>query len=286
MNALFNRPLHRKRREKAAAKFHEVDFLFQTACERLADRLLDMDRTFPLVAELGCHHGSLASHIPPQKIERLIQCDMAQGMVQQAPSNEKLVVDEEWLPFQKDSLNAILSVLSLQWVNDIPGCLIQCRDVLKPDGLLLAVVPGPRTLQELRSCMIKASGSHGAAPRISPFVEVRDAGSLLQRAGFALPVIDNEILTVTYAEPMKLLRELQAMGEANALHEQHKGPPPRHFWPTVLQHYVADHAREDGRIPVTVEFVYITAWKADASQQQPAKRGSGQINLTELFGSP
>lgn len=286
MELLFNRALHRLRRDKAAATLHEVDFILQAAAERLADRLLDIDRRFPLAVDMGCHHGMLAQHLSTAKVGQLVQCDLSPHLLQQAPSPLRLAVDEECLPFAENRISAIFSVLSLQWVNDLPGCLIQCQKALVPDGLFLAVMPGPHTLRELRESLVAVSAERGLSPRISPFVEVRDAGNLLQRAGFALPVVDNELLTVTYAEPMKLLRELQQMGENNALCAQHKGMTAKDFWPQVLAYYQQHYANADGRLPVTVELVFLTGWKPHASQQQPAKRGSGQVNLTQLFGTP
>lgn len=281
----FNRPLHKLRRRNAAATLPTVDFLLQEACARLADRLLDIDRSFPLTVELGCHHGAFVDHIAPEKVGQLVQCDLAERMVAQAPSLLKLVADEEALPFAHNSLDAIFSTLSLHWVNDLPGCLIQCLQALKPDGLFLAVMPGPHTLQELRQSIVAASAETGLKPYISPFVEVRDAGGLLQRAGFALPVVDNETITITYRDPMNILRELQKMGETNALLEQHKGLTGKSFWPRVIEHYQQHHTTEDDTFRVTVELVFLTGWKPHASQQQPAKRGSGKVSLSTFFDS-
>lgn len=282
---LFDRSLHRRRRDKAAAGFAQVDFLVREAAARLADRLLDIDRQFPLAAELGCHGGQLAEAIAGSgKVGTLMQADLSEAMVRQA-EGLRLVADEEQLPFAEDSLGAIFSVLSLQWVNDLPGCLIQCRKALKPDGLLLAALPGPRTLQELRESILAVSVDRGLAPRISPFVEVRDAGGLLQRAGFALPVVDNEIVTVNYKDRFKLLHELQKMGEGNALIQRHKGLTGKEFWPQVMEYYQAHYALADGRLPATAELVFLTGWKPYASQQQPARRGSGQVSLGEVFSA-
>lgn len=277
---LFNRPLHRLRREKAAAGFAQVDFLLRETADRLADRLEDIQRHFPLALDAGCHTGALAS----PKIGTLIQADYSQAMVRQAPSPLKLVMDEEFLPFAPESLDAVCSNLSLHWVNDLPGCLVQLRRALKADGLFLAVVPGPRTLQELRESLLAVSTGIGKiAPRISPFVEVRDAGALLQRAGFALPVIDSETITLTYREPLTLLQELRRMGEANALMQQHRGLTGKNFWPQVMQHYQQHYGDPQGRLKVTVELVFMTAWAPHASQQQPAKRGSGKTSLASAL---
>ncbi len=281
---LFNRRLHELRRKAAAEEIAQADFILRESAARLADRLQDIQREFPLALDLGCHHGLLAEEIKATgKIGTLIQADLSISMVVRA-NFPKLVMDEEMISFAGQSLDAVLSNLSLQWVNDLPGTLVQLRRALKPDGLLLAVVPGPRTLQELRQSLLAVSANLGkAAPRISPFVEVRDAGALLQRAGFALPVIDSEIITLTYSDPLALLRELQSLGETNALIEQHKGMTGKSFWPQVFEHYQRHYTDERGRVKATLELVFMTAWAPHDSQQQPAKRGSGTVKLADAL---
>ena len=272
---LFNRKLHQLRREKAAADFSRVDFLKQEVSERLADRLLDIDRSFPLVLELGCHQGQLSEALPAGKLGRLIQADFTHAFA------KDIQLDEEFIPFAQHSLDAVLSSFNLHWVNDLPGTLIQCGRALKPDGLFLAAMPGPRSLQELRQAMMQVAEETGKAfPRIAPFVEVRDAGSLLQRAGFALPVIDTEFIHLTYRDFSTLLREIKQMGEGNALTEQFKGLTTAHYWQQVEQAYPIN---EQGLYEVTVEIVFITAWTPHESQQQPARRGSGEISLKEVL---
>ncbi len=126
--------------------------------------------------------------------------------------------------------------LSLHWVNDLPGALIQLRRALRPDGLFLASVPALGTLAELRAALTEAEAAltGGAAPRVSPFPELRDCAALLQRAGFALPVADVEEMRLAYADPLALLRELRAAGEANALAQRDRRVPPRALFPTAL----------------------------------------------------
>ncbi len=271
---LFNRSLHRKRRERAAPHFEDVSFLKAEIAEQLADRLLDIDRSFPLGVEFGCHTGQTAKALPKGKIGQLIQADFTHSMAKDA------VIDEEFIPFADQSLDVILSNLSLHWVNDLPGTLIQCRRALKEDGLLMAAMPGPRTLQELREAMMQVATETGkAAPRIAPFVEVRDAGALLQRAGFSLPVIDTEFLHLTYRDFPTLLHEIQMMGESNALTEQFKGMTTANYWQTVEKAYI----QKDDLYPVTVEIVFITAWTPHASQQQPLARGSAKASLKDAL---
>jgi SAM-dependent methyltransferase len=272
---LFNRPLHRKRRDRTAVDFSQVDFIKREICHRLADRLFDIDRSFERAVDLGCHLGELREAIPPTKIQHLIPTDFSAQMAGQ------IICDEEALPFREQSLDAILSVGGLHWVNDLPGTLIQARRALKPDGLLLAAMPGPRSLQELREAALAAGTKRGKlAPHIAPFVETRDAGALLQRAGFALPVIDSETLNLTYREFSTLLKELQQMGESNALNEQHKGLTSPSYWRDVEVNYPRDAA---GLFPVTLEVIFLTAWSPHESQQQPARRGSGQISMKDVL---
>jgi SAM-dependent methyltransferase len=197
----------------------------------------------------------------------------------------RLAADEELIPFAQNSFDLVLSLGSLHWVNDLPGALVQIQRILKPDGLFLAMMPGGQTLRELRDSFEQAemAAKGGVSPRISPFVDVRDAGGLLQRAGFALPVVDSEMLNVTYTHPLKLMHDLRHMGETNSLRQA-----PAHFTGCSLMmlavdHYVRHYGTEDGRIPASFELVTLTGWKPHPSQQQPAKRGSGQVNLGDVL---
>jgi NADH dehydrogenase [ubiquinone] 1 alpha subcomplex assembly factor 5 len=282
---LFDRSLLKQRRNRAAAGFADADFLLRESATRLADRLHDIQRSFSRALDLGCHHGLLAEALAATgKVERLIQCDLSEQVVKSAPDALRLVADEEFLPFAPQSLDAVFSNLSLHFVNDLPGSFAQIQRALKPDGLFLAVLPGPRTLQELRESLRAAAAETGSiAPRIAPFVEVRDAGALLQRAGFALPVIDSEILRLTYATPLALLRELQALGQTNILTQQHRGLTGKGFWPRVFHQYQQRYSDSRGRITATLELIFLTAWAPHASQQQPAKRGSGGVSLKDAL---
>jgi hypothetical protein len=182
----------------------------------------------------------------------------------------------------------VISCFSLHWVNDLPGTLAQVRYALKPDGLFLAMMPGGTTLFELRESLLRAEleVAGGAGPRISPFVDVRDAGMLLQRAGFALPVVDVDTVTVTYDHPLKLMAELRGMGEANALVQRGRGPIGRAtLWRAceIYRELFGDGAQ---RIPATFQLLTLSGWAPDPSQPQPIRRGSGQVNLAEALGVP
>lgn len=275
---LFNRTLYRTRRARQVARWGEADFIKREAAARLAEALSDIARRFPLALDLASHAGEVAEAIMPQA-ERVIRCDYA------AEFAPEVVCDEELLPFADDSFDLITSAMGLHHVNDLPGCLIQARRCLKPDGLLLALMPGARTLQELRAAWAGAAARHGFAlrPRLSPMVEVRDAGALLQRAGFALPVVDSDLLTVEYASAWKLFDDLHRMGEANVLLAQSGGLASRAELAAVAAWYDEHFASDEGGVTATVEFITLSGWKPHDSQQKPALRGSGRVNLKDVL---
>jgi len=281
----FNRQLLKQRRNRAAPLFHQVDFLKHEAAARLTDRLLDIKRHFPLALDMGCHTGQIRQHLPNGKVDRLLECDFSHAMLAHVTGG--IQASEEWLPFAKNSFDLILSALSLHSVNDMVGCLIQAQHALKPDGLLLAVLPGPKTLQELRQSMLHVAGESGkATARIMPFAETRDAGALLQRTGYALPVVDSELITLAYRDFPTLLRELKAMGESNILTEQFKGLTTQRYWDAVEAAYRQHYCTSEGLFTVTVEFVFLAGWKPAPSQPQPAKRGSGKTSLKTVLEAP
>lgn len=281
---IFDRSRVRKHRDRAASHFAAHDFLLREMAGRLCDRLLDINRTFPRALNLGAHNGLLAEYLPEKGgVEMLVQCDLSAQMISKA-NGLTLACDEELLPFAPDSFDLAISCGALHWVNDLPGALIQIRQILRPDGLLLCMLPGGQTLNELRQSFEQAEmQSGGISPRISPFVDVRDAGNLLQRAGFSLPVIDSDVLTVSYAHPLKLMHDLRFMGQGNALHESRKHFTGCSTLMLAIDHYLRNYSDDKGRIPATFELVTLTAWKPHYSQQKPAKRGSGKIHLGEAL---
>ncbi len=282
---IFDRRRVMMHRARAARMSPPTDFLLQEMAERLADRLLDVTREFPLALDLGAHHGLLAQHIIGKAgITHVVQAECSAEQIAHA-SGLRLVADDEYLPFADNSFDVILSLGSLHWVNDLPGTLVQIQRALKPDGLFLAMMPGGQTLKELRESFEQAEmqAKGGVSPRVSPFVDVRDAGGLLQRAGFALPVVDSELLTVSYAHPLKLMRELRQMGETNALLTGSKSFTSCSLMMQVVDYYLQHYSDENGRIPATFELVTLTGWKPHHSQQQPARRGSGQVNLRDVL---
>jgi len=189
--------------------------VLQDCAERLLDRLDDTTQRFTRALDVG-GRGVVAPLLQARGIG-VLSCDLSPAMAAQAGA-PGVAVDEEWLPFGPGAFDLIVANLSLHWVNDLPGALIQLRRSLTPDGLLLASVPALGTLQELRAALTAAEATltGGASPRVSPFPELRDMASLMQRAGFVLPVADADELVLRYADPLALLRDLRDGGEANA----------------------------------------------------------------------
>jgi NADH dehydrogenase [ubiquinone] 1 alpha subcomplex assembly factor 5 len=283
---VFDRPALRAKRDRAAAGggFH---FLFAEAVERLLDRLEDIDRRFPVALDLGCRDGALARGLAGRGgIQFLVQADPSPRFVAQA-AGTRLAADPEFLPFAPASFDIVLSVLLLHWVNDLPGALLQLRRALKPDGLLLVSLLGGETLGELREALMGAELAEegGISPRISPFADGRDLGGLLQRAGFAMPVVDSDRLTATYPDALALMRELRFMGEGNAVVERRRNFTRRATLLRAAALYSERFGQADGRIPASFEIVTLTGWAPHASQPQPLRPGSARTRLAAALGS-
>lgn len=264
---LFNRRTVRRHRERAAARLSEHDFLFRETGERLCDRLDDVRRRFPTALDLGCRDGGLGRLIGGRGgVETIVACDLSEAMVR-AARPPALVADEEFLPFAPESFDLIVSNLSLHWVNDLPGALLQIRRSLKPGGLFLASMLGGDTLHELRHALARAEADvdGGLSPRVSPFADVRDGGDLLQRAGFTLPVADVETLNVSYPDPFKLMADLRGMGESNAVADGRKGFTSRRLLMRAAEVYRDSFGGGDGRVPATFQVINLTAWAAGES---------------------
>jgi SAM-dependent methyltransferase len=285
---VFDRALVRRRRDRAAAGFADCRFLFDEVAERLTERLSMVRRTFPHALDLGCHDGGTGRLAAPAKrIEVLVSCDLAPGMAA-GSGGLAVAADEEYLPFADASFDLVISNLSLHWVNDLPGALIQIRRALRPDGFFSAAMLGGNTLVELRQCLVEAelAVSGGVAPRLSPLVGLGDAGSLMQRAGFALPVVDAETVTVTYSDVFRLFADLRGMGETNATRARSRTPARRALFLEAARRYADSFAEADGRIPATFEIIYLAGWAPGPGQQQPLRPGSGRTPLACVLTTP
>lgn len=273
---VFDRAAKRLQRRRAARTEGDYNFLRAAATERLLDRLDDVRRSFPLALVQGCDAAWLQPHLHGRGgIETLISMDMT------GKGARHVVGDEEFLPFGQSRFDLVLAILNLHWINDLPGALIQIRQALKPDGLFLGAMLGGATLTELRQSwlMAEAELEGGASPRISPMAETLDGAALLQRAGFALPVADNEKLTVTYADAFRLMRDLRFMGEANAVAGRRKTFTRRTTLFRTAELYQQHFGGSDGRIPASFEIIMLTGWHPHESQQKPLRPGAARTSL-------
>ncbi|MSP66887.1 MAG: methyltransferase domain-containing protein [Alphaproteobacteria bacterium] len=283
---IFDRATVRRRRERTSAGLVAHDFLLRAAAERLGERLGEVRRPFSRALLLGAAPADFLAALHAQGVAEIVVAEPAAGRLKDL-AGMRLVVDEERLPFAPHCFDLVLSLMTLHWVNDLPGALVQINRMLRPDGLFLAVFPGGRTLSELRAALLEGEvrARGGSSPRVSPFVEVRDGGDLLHRAGFTLPVADADLIRITYADALALMRELRGMGESNALHDRPKGFTRRATLLAAATAYQARHADAEGRIAATVELIFLTGWRADPSQPKARPRGSGQVDLGQVLGS-
>ncbi len=280
---LFDRNLLRLRRRRAAPHAAAHDFLLSRAADDLLMRLDAVAREFPLVADLGLSHGDLTDGLLRRAGTRHV---VSIGSTPEDRRPLTLCADEEVLPFGDAMLDLAISSLSLQFVNDLPGTLVQIRRALKPDGLFLAALIGGETLKELRQAFMQAEieTCGGASPRVAPMADVRDCGGLLQRAGFALPVADADRIRVTYADAFALMRDLRGMGAGNVLAERRKTPLRRATLLRAAEIYAERFPAEGGRIVATFEIITLTGWAPHESQQKPLRPGSAQMRLADALG--
>jgi SAM-dependent methyltransferase len=256
---IFDRKAVRLHRDRAARHVSTVTTLLRELAERLLDRLDDTTRMFARALDIG-GRGVVAPLLRQRGIET-VSCDLSPVLAARNPA-PFLAADEEFLPVAPASFDLIVASLSLHWVNDLPGALIQFRHALRPDGLLLASLPALGTLAELRTALTEAEAglTGGASPRVSPFPDLRDCAALLQRAGYALPVADIEDIRLVYSDPLALLRDLRAAGETNAVHLRNRRIPARELFPRGL---AAMPVTTDG-VPVTLRLAVLTGWAPSA----------------------
>ncbi len=286
---LFDPHRARARRARAAAGLGAADFLARRAAADLAERLDAVTRTFPRALDLAARGAVLAEAIAARpavqaRIGWLAACDSVAASLPGGPA-ARFVADIEAPPLAPESIDLILSVLALHWVNDLPGLFVQARRALRPDGLFLAAFLGGATLMELRQSLLAAEAEicGGAAMRVSPFADLSDAAALLQRAGFALPVADCDVVTARYDHLFALVRDLRAMGETAAFAE--RAPPLRRaVMLRAAEIYAQRFSDPDGRIRATFEIVTVTGWAPHESQQKPLRPGSARARLATALG--
>jgi SAM-dependent methyltransferase len=266
----FDRKLLAHRRARALA-LGPSTFLLDRVADDLGDRLATVLRRYERALDLGT---------PGDALRRVLA---ASGKVESIVGS--VAFDEEALPFGDASLDLVVSGLALQFVNDLPGTLVQIRRALKPDGLFLAALVGGESLTELRQSFAAAESEieGGLSPRVAPFADIRDLGALLQRAGFALPVTDLDRVTVRYATPIALLHDLRRMGATNVLVERRRRTLRRATLMRMLEVYASRFSDTDGRIRATFEIVWLSGWAPHESQQQPLAPGSAQQRLADAL---
>lgn len=285
---IFDRALIRRRLQRVAAAGNGENFLLRAAIDDLTERLSLIKRDFSAVVDVGTASPDLSFRLARESRMIVHIAPLAsQAPLGRAGSAAPLVVigDEEALPFAGAHFDLAVSALSLHMVNDLPGALIQIRRVLKPDGLFLGCLLGGSSLRELRTALAEAETElrGGVSPRVAPFADVRDMGGLLQRAGFALPVADNEPLIVRYRDMFGLMADLRAMGAANALVARSRRPAPRQLFMRAAQIYAERFSDPDGRLRATFELIFVSGWSPHESQQKPLRPGSASMRLADAL---
>jgi SAM-dependent methyltransferase len=284
-HVIFDRDLLRARRRRALA-LGASTFLLERAAEELADRLATVLRDFAWAVDLGTPTDTLRRRLAgSRKIGAILAVDAL--AVRSVDGGLAVAADPEALPFRDGSLDLVVSALALHFVNDLPGTLVQIRRALRPDGLFMAALLGGETLGELRQAFAQAESEieGGVSPRVAPFADLRELGSLLQRAGFALPVTDVDRLTVRYASPLALMHDLRRMGAANPLLDRRRAPLRRATLDRMADIYAQRSADPDGRIRATFEIVHMSGWAPHESQQRPLTPGSARARLADALGA-
>ncbi|KAL9056830.1 MAG: hypothetical protein Q9162_002701 [Coniocarpon cinnabarinum] len=313
---VFNRNtkwLQRQRSAVDAKASRKVDYLRDEVAARLSERLLDINRSFDHVLDLGANACNIARALtkppsdagydvkntkdtPPvsERIARITCADSSSNLLyrdEDLPFNQELNItrevlgDEETLPYESSTFDAVMSSLSLHWINDLPSVLKQVNNVLKPDAPLIACMLGGDSLFELRTSLQLADLDRhgGVSTHVSPLADVRDMGGLLQSAGFKLLTVDVDDIVVDFPDTLALMSDLQAMGENNAVLMRDMAPIQRDVLLAAEGIYRELHGNEDGTVPATFRLIYLIGWKEAQGQEQPLQRGTGQVNLQDAL---
>lgn len=281
---LFDRRALRQHRSRAARLCGVNDFLRREVSNKLVERLGDVKRNFDIALDLG---GALTGTKGSSAATRIITGDLSTTRMEVAGNDNPVAMDEELFPFANHSFELITSNLTMHWINDLPGALAQIQRVLMPDGLFLAAILGGDTLFELRHAFIEAETDtvHRTTPHTSPMIKVAEAGALLQRAGFAMPVVDIDTLTFTYENMFSLMRDLRCMGETNAVLARDRHFLRRDILFSAANYYKDYYAAEDGRIPATFQVIWLTGWAPHKDQQKALAPGSAKNRLADVLYS-
>ncbi len=282
---IFNQQLLRHHLRRAALGDISQDFLRQRVAEDIASRLSLIKREFELCALFGDKSDCMRSALETlPNLHKMIAVNTI-GPVVSSPAKRHIVGSEEHLALKNESINLAISPLTLQFVNDLPGALIQLKRSLKPDGLFIGAFLGGDSLVELRDALLSAEIDirGGAAPRVHARVDIRDLGTLLQRAGFALPVVDSDRITVTYRSTVHLMHDLRALGLTSVLVHGGGVGLNRRILERLEEIYRARYPAANNRIRATFEIIYLTGWAPHESQQKPLRPGSAKTRLADVF---
>lgn len=273
MISVFDREQIKRQRLRCASSIAEHGFLFDWTMQQIAERLSVVRRQFPVCVQIGNR-----SNLPAQT---------SYGIESHVVTGRDVICDEEFFPFAPNSIDLAVSALELHTTNDLPGTLLQIRKSLKPDGLFVAALLGGETLHELRTSLSEAELDicGGMSPRVAPFADKQQMGALMQRAGFSLPVVDSDIVTVTYDSIFPLMKDLRLMGEGNAIADRRKTFTPRSLFLKAGEIYAEKFAEPDGRIHASFEVIFLIGWSPHKSQQQPLRRGSAKTRLADFLGT-
>jgi NADH dehydrogenase [ubiquinone] 1 alpha subcomplex assembly factor 5 len=276
----FDRRLRRVRRDRAAGRFAQADYLHRLVADELIERLALVKRDFSVALDLGCAGGYLCERLRERGME-VASADAGFAFARAAGGAQG---DEDRLPFADGAFDLVVSVGALDSVNDLPGALLLIRRALRPDGLFLGAFAGAGSLKRLRAAMLAADAEgSGASPRIHPQIDVRAAGDLLARAGFALPVADSHGLEVRFPGLMSLVADLRSMAGTNLLVGGSAQPIGRAGLAAAIAEF-ARHGGPDGKTGERFEIVYLAGWAPSPDQPQPARRGSATASLAQALG--
>ncbi|XP_078261786.1 arginine-hydroxylase NDUFAF5, mitochondrial isoform X1 [Rhinoraja longicauda] len=287
---VFDRGMKRRQKKWAAAAAGDggqCDYLREEVGSRIADRVLDIVRTFPVALDIGCGKGYIAGNLTKDTVQKLFQIDVAENVLKYPIETEiptyHILADEEFLPFQENTFDLIVSSLSLHWVNDLPGAFKQINNSLKPDGVFIGAMMGGETLYELRCSLQLAELERegGFAPHVSPFTAVADLGNLLQQAGFNMLTVDIDEIQVNYPGIFEVMEDLQGMGESNCAWNR-KSMLHRDTILAAAAIYKEMYGNKDGSVPATFQILYMIGWKPHESQALPAKRGSASVSMGDI----
>jgi SAM-dependent methyltransferase len=285
MEQLIDRDLVIRRRRRAArAGDRGAAFLLERALRELDDRLLAVQRSFPKAAAIHCGLADAARALRSGgRVEQVVRVE--DRSLLEGEAEGAVAAEGETLPLEPGELDLAISLYALHEMNDVPGMLVQIRRTLRPDGLFLGCMAGAGTLAELRDSLLRAETSlaGGASPRVLPFADVRDAGALLQRAGFALPVADVDEVTVRYDTMFELMRDLRSMGAANSLTQRSRKPATRRLFMEAARIYAELYSDPDGRIRATFNTIWLSGGAPAPSQPKPLRPGSAQVSLADIL---